>query len=107
MMITSGFNVYPTQIESVVEELDFVEKCVVVSVPHPYKKEVAKAYIVLKSNKSKSEATVEEIREYCKKKLMHYSVPYKYEFVDILPKTAYNKIDFMKLQRESARDITG
>lgn len=107
MMITSGFNVYPTQIESVIEELDFVEKCVVVSVPHPYKKEVAKAYIVLKSNKSKSEATVEEIREYCKKKLMHYSVPYKYEFVDILPKTAYNKIDFMKLQRESARDITG
>lgn len=107
MMITSGFNVYPTQIENVIEELDFVEKCVVVSVPHPYKKEVAKAYIVLKGNKSKSEATINEIREHCKKKLMHYSVPYKYEFVDILPKTAYNKIDFMKLQRESAREITG
>lgn len=104
MMITSGFNVYPTQIESVVEELDFVEKCVVVSVPHQYKKEVAKAYIVLKNGKEKSDETKEEIREYCKKKLMHYSVPYKYEFVDLLPKTAYNKIDFMKLQKESARE---
>lgn len=104
MMITSGFNVYPTQIENVVEELDFVEKCVVVSVPHQYKKEVAKAYIVLKNGKEKSDETKEEIRAYCKKKLMHYSVPYKYEFVDLLPKTAYNKIDFMKLQKESARE---
>lgn len=107
MMITSGFNVYPTQIESVVEELDFVEKCVVVSVPHHYKKEVAKAYIVLKNGKEKNDATVNEIREYCKKKLMHYSVPYKYEFVDILPKTAYNKIDFMKLQKESEKEAVG
>ena len=104
MMITSGFNVYPTQIESVVEELDYVEKCVVVSVPHQYKKEVAKAYIVLRNGKEKSAATKEEIRRYCKKKLMHYSVPYFYEFVDVLPKTAYNKIDFMKLQKESAKE---
>lgn len=104
MMITSGFNVYPTQIESVIEELDFVEKCVVVSIPHPYKKEVAKAFIVLKNGKSKSPETENEIREYCKKKLMHYSVPYKYEFVDLLPKTAYNKIDFMKLQKESSKE---
>ncbi len=104
MMITSGFNVYPTQIESVIEELSYVDKCVVVSVPHQYKKEVAKAYIVLKNGKEKSEETKEEIRAYCKKKLMHYSVPYIYEFVDLLPKTAYNKIDFMKLQKESAKE---
>lgn len=104
MMITSGFNVYPSQIEGVVEELDFVQKCVVVPVPHHYKKEVAKAYIILKDNKEKSKETVEEIRKHCKKKLMHYSVPYKYEFVDILPKTAYNKIDFMKLQKESEKE---
>lgn len=104
MMITSGFNVYPTQIESVIEELEYVEKCVVVSIPHQYKKEVAKAFIVLKNGKEKSKETEEEIRAYCKKKLMHYSVPYKYEFVDLLPKTAYNKIDFMKLQKESARE---
>ncbi|MBQ2848136.1 MAG: AMP-binding protein [Clostridia bacterium] len=104
MMITSGFNVYPTQIERVIEELDYVEKCIVVSIPHQYKKEVAKAYIVLKNGTEKTAETENNIREYCKKKLMHYSVPYKYEFVDLLPKTAYNKIDFMKLQRESAKE---
>lgn len=104
MMITSGFNVYPTQIETVIEQLDFVEKCIVVSIPHPYKKEVAKAFIILKKGKEKNAETENEIREYCKKKLMHYSVPYKYEFVDLLPKTAYNKIDFMKLQRDSEKE---
>lgn len=104
MMITSGFNVYPTQIESVIEELDFVDKCVVVAIPHQYKKEVAKAFIVLKNGKEKSAETENEIREYCKKKLMHYSVPYRYEFVDLLPKTAYNKIDFMKLQKDSEKE---
>ena len=104
MMITSGFNVYPTQIESVVEQLDFVDKCVVVSIPHTYKKEVAKAYIILKNGKERNAETENEIREHCKKKLMHYSVPYRYEFVDVLPKTAYNKIDFMKLQKESEKE---
>lgn len=104
MMITSGFNVYPTQIESVIEELDFVDKCVVVAIPHQYKKEVAKAFIVLKNGKEKNAETENEIREYCKKKLMHYSVPYRYEFVDLLPKTAYNKIDFMKLQKDSEKE---
>jgi acyl-coenzyme A synthetase/AMP-(fatty) acid ligase len=82
----------------------YVEKCVVVSIPHPYKKEVAKAFIVLKNGKEKNAETENEIREFCKKKLMHYSVPYKYEFVDLLPKTAYNKIDFMKLQKESSEE---
>ena len=57
-----------------------------------------------KNGKEKNDATKEEIKAYCQKKLMHYSVPYKYEFVDVLPKTAYNKIDFMKLQRESEKE---
>lgn len=104
MMISSGFNVYPTQIEKTVEELPFVEKCVVVSVPHKYKKEVPKAYIVLEKAKDKNAETKEEIRDFCKKHLAHHSVPYMYEFVDVLPKTPYNKIDFMKLQKESLKD---
>ena len=104
MIISSGFNVYPTQIERTVENLPYVEKCVVVSMPHDYKKEVPKAYIVLNGNKSKNDETISEIRAYCKDNLAHHSVPYKYEFVDALPKTAYNKVDFMKLQKESYKE---
>lgn len=107
MIISSGFNVYPTQIEKKIESLPFVEKCVVVSMPHEYKKEVPKAYIILKSDKPKSEETVSEIKAFCKENLAHHSVPYKYEFVDDLPKTPYNKVDFMKLQKESYKEVMG
>ena len=107
MIISSGFNVYPTQIERVIESLPFVEKCVVVSMPHDYKKEVPKAYIVLNEGKDKNEETISEIKAFCKNNLAHHSIPYRYEFVDILPKTPYNKIDFMKLQKENYKDAQG
>lgn len=107
MIISSGFNVYPTQIERVIENLPYVEKCVVVSMPHDYKKEVPKAYIVLKGDKPRNEETIAHIKAYCKENLAHHSVPYKCEFVDVLPKTAYNKIDFMKLQKESYKEAMG
>ena len=107
MLVSSGFNVYPTQIERVIESLPFVEKCVVVSMPHDYKKEVPKAYVVLKDEKPKTEETKAEIKSFCKENLAHHSVPYKFEFVDVLPKTAYNKIDFMKLQKETYQEAVG
>ncbi len=104
MIISSGFNVFPTQIEQVIEELDFVEKCVAVPIPHQYKKEVPKAYIILKEGKEKTKETENEIRNHCEKKLAHHSIPYKYEFVEVMPKTPFNKIDFMKLQKDSAKE---
>lgn len=107
MIVSSGFNVYPTRIEKVVESLPFVEKCVVVSMPHEYKKEVPKAYIILKAGKGKTEETKAEIKDFCKENLAHHSVPYKFEFVDVLPKTAYNKVDFMKLQKEAYKEAVG
>lgn len=102
LIISSGYNVYPTQIEKVIEELPFVMKCAVVAMPHKYKKEVAKAYIILKEGCEKAD-TEEKIRIHCKNNLAHHSVPYEYEFVSELPKTPYGKVDFLKLQRETAK----
>lgn len=102
LIISSGYNVYPTQIEKVVEEIPEVLKCAVVSMPHPYKKEVAKAYIILADGCNSDEKMVEKIKEYCKINLAHHSVPYAYEFVTELPKTPYGKVDFLKLQNETA-----
>ena len=50
MIITSGYNVYPSHIEEVIESHPAVLQCTVVGVPHPYKQEVPKAFIVLKSD---------------------------------------------------------
>ncbi len=107
LIISSGYNVYPTQIEKVVEELPEVIKCAVVAMPHPYKKEVAKAYIVLEEGVEADDSLLDRIREHCKKHLAHHSVPYKYEFVSELPKTPYGKVDFMKLQTETAKAVNG
>lgn len=101
LIISSGYNVYPTQIEKTIEELPEVMKCAVVSMPHPYKKEVAKAYIILQKGCSADTFTTDKIKQHCKKNLAHHSVPYKYEFVKELPKTPYGKVDFLKLQNEA------
>ncbi len=100
MIISSGYNVYPTQIEKVIEELPEVDKCAVVSMPHPYKKEVPKAFIILAKGVEGNTFTLDKIRQQCKKNLSYHSVPYKYQFVKELPKTPYGKVDIMKLQSE-------
>ncbi len=103
MIISSGYNVYPGYIEKTIEELPEVSKCVAVPIPHPYKKEVAKAFIVLEKGYTADSFTLEKIKNYCKKKLSYYSVPYEYEFVKEFSKTAYGKIDFVKLQNKNVK----
>ena len=101
MIITSGFNVYPNQIESVICSHEAVLNCTVVGIPHPYKKQVAKAYIVLKNGYSPNIFVKNSIKEYCKKNLAKFSLPYEYEFRKSLPKTLIGKVDFKKLQEEN------
>lgn len=101
LIISSGYNVYPTQIEKVIEELPEVMKCAVVSMPHSYKKEVAKAYIILEKGYMPDSFTTDKIKQHCIKNLSKHSVPYKYEFVKELPKTPYGKVDFLKLQNQA------
>ncbi len=103
MIIVSGFNVYPSQIEEVIASHPDVKKCSVIGVPHKYKMTVPKAFIVLKDNCDKSKIRVKhEIKQLCKKNLSVYSLPKEYEFRDNLPMTLMNKVDFKKLEREEA-----
>ncbi len=98
MIVSSGYNVYPTYIEKTIEELPEVSKCVAVAIPHSYKKEVAKAFIILEKGYIADSFTLEKIKKYCKKKLASYSVPYEFEFVKEFSKTPFGKIDYVKLQ---------
>ncbi len=102
MIVTSGYNVYPSQIEEVIERHEAVVDCSVIGVPHPYKVEVAKAYIALKQGYKETPKLREEINELCKKNLAAYSIPKEYEFRKSLPKTMIGKVDFRKLQQENA-----
>ena len=103
MIITSGYNVYPSQIENVIESHEAVLKCTVIGVPHPYKQEVAKAMIVLKNGYSDTGTIKKEIKELCQKNLARYSLPHDYEFRKSLPKTLIGKVDLKKLQEEASK----
>ena len=97
MIISSGYNVYPSYIEKVIEEHPAVLNCSVIGVPHPYKVEVPKAYIVLKDGYSPI-SVKGSIKEHCKKNLAVYSIPHEFVYRKSLPKTLMGKIDFKKLQ---------
>lgn len=103
MIVSSGFNVYPTMIEETLEKHPDVVKSCVIGIPHPYKMEVPKAFIVLREHSKSKNRVLKELKELCKRELEVYSIPKEFEFRDHLPKTLYGKVDFKKLEAESVR----
>ena len=103
MIITSGYNVYPSHIEEVIESHPAVLQCTVVGVPHKYKQEVPKAFIVLKEG-FHGLFVKSEIKEHCKKNLAKYMMPYEFVYRKQLPKTKIGKVDFRKLQSDIGED---
>ncbi|UII56798.1 long-chain fatty acid--CoA ligase [Cytobacillus spongiae] len=100
MIIASGFNIYPRDIEEVLYEHPSVQEAVVIGVPDPYRGETVKAVVVLKAGKN---ATAEEMTDYCKKQMAAFKVPTIVEFRDQLPKTSVGKILRRALREEEAK----
>lgn len=98
LIVTSGYNVYPSYLEKIIESYPAVDKCVVVGINHSYKQQVPVACIVLKNNYQNSNELIQNIKAYCEKSIAKYSLPYKYEFYKSLPKTIIGKINYRKLQ---------
>lgn len=103
MIITSGYNVYPSHIEEIIESHPDVLQCTVVGVPHPYKQEVGKAFIVLKEGKHNI-LVKNDIKNFCKTNLSKYMVPAYFVYRKQLPKTKLGKVDFKKLQSDIGAD---
>ena len=101
MIITSGYNVYPAQVEEVIEKHPAVLDCTVIGVPHPYKIEVGKAYIVLKKGFRQTQELEQELLDLCSKNLAKYAIPKEWEYRKSLPKTIVGKVDFRQLQQEN------
>lgn len=101
MIVSSGYNVYPSHIEEVLDKHPAVLKSTVIGIPHKYKVQVAKAYIVLDEGYDDSWSVKKSIKEHCEKHLAAYSVPYEYEFRKSLPTTRLGKVNFRQLEEES------
>lgn len=97
MIIASGFNIYPREVEEVLFEHPAIKEAAVVGVPDPYRGETVKAFIVLKDGAS---VTEKELDEFCRKHLAAYKVPRLYEFREELPKTMVGKVLRRKLVEE-------
>jgi len=103
LIISSGYNVYPSYIENVICMHPSVLTCTVIGIDHPYKVQVAKAYIVLKEGIKPSSKIESEIKDLCKKNLAKYSLPAEYEFRDSLPKTLVGKVAYRDLEQENKK----
>jgi long-chain acyl-CoA synthetase len=99
MILVSGFNVFPNEVEDVVVRLAGVRECAVVGVPDGASGEAPKAFVV----KSDPGLTEEAVRAHCKQHLAAYKVPKYVEFRDELPKSNVGKI----LRRELRADPAG
>ena len=100
LIISSGYNVYPSQIESILDKHPAVNCSTVIGIPHPYKVQVAKAFIVLNPGYKPNKDTLNEIKSYCEKNISKFSLPYEYEFRESLPKTKVGKIAYTELEKE-------
>ena len=89
MIIASGYNIYPDEIEEVLYQHPSVAEAAVYGVPDSYRGETVKAILILKSDVS---ATEEEIIVWCNERLARYKVPRLIEFRDKLPKSAVGKV---------------
>ncbi|MFN3980921.1 MAG: AMP-binding protein, partial [Caldilinea sp.] len=89
LIIASGFNIVPREVEEVLFMHPKVMEAAVVGIPDPKRGETVKAYVVLKEGQT---ATAEGIREFCKEHLAPYKVPVYVEFRTELPKTQVGKV---------------
>jgi long-chain acyl-CoA synthetase len=86
---TSGYQVWPREIEEAIATYPAVAEVGVAGVPHETRGEVAKAWVVLRPGR---QATAEEIRDHCRGRLAPYKIPAQVEFRDALPMTMAGKV---------------
>ena len=105
MIISSGYNVYPGQIENILDANDMVQMSCVIGVPDAYKMQKVKAFVMLKPGVEANEGTRDALLGYCRKHVAKYAMPYDIEFRDELPKTLVGKVAYRVLEEEELAKI--
>ena len=105
MIITSGYNVYPGQLENILDAHDMVQMSCVIGVPDPYKMQKVKAFVKLAAGFEPSEETKETLMAYCRKNIAKYAMPYDIEFRDDMPKTLVGKVAYRELEQQELAKI--
>ena len=105
MIISSGYNVYPAQIENLLDAHELVQMSCVIGVPDAYKMQKVKAFVKLNPGVPANEETKKAILDYCARNVAKYAMPYDVEFREELPKTLVGKVAYRVLEEEEAAKI--
>lgn len=105
MIITSGYNVYPSQLENIIDGHEKVLISCVIGVKDKYKMQKVKAFVVLRPGVEPTEEVRQELMEYCRKHIAKYAMPYEIEFRTELPKTLVGKVAYRVLEEEANAQV--
>lgn len=100
MIVSSGYNVYPGQIENILDAHEYVQMSCVIGVPDSYKMQKVKAFVKLDPDVEPNETTKQELLDYCSKHVAKYAMPYDIEFKEDMPKTLVGKVAYRILEQE-------
>ena len=105
MIVTSGYNVYPSQLENVIDGHEKVLLSCVIGVKDPYRVQRVKAYVVPMPGVEPTEELKEELLAYCAKHIAKYAIPREIEFRTELPKTLVGKVAYRVLEEEANSQV--
>ena len=100
MIISSGYNIYPAQLENILDAHEKVQMSCVIGIPDQYRMQAVKAFITLKPGIHPSKEIEEELLRYCREHIAKYAIPKEIEFRDELPKTLVGKVAYRILEEE-------
>jgi len=102
LIISGGLNIYPTEVEEIINSHPEVLESAVIGVFDKYFGETVKAFVVLKNN---AKVVDKEMIEYCKQELSSYKKPKYVEFIDALPRNSMGKVQKMVLREKEAKTL--
>ena len=102
MIITSGYNVYPSQLENIFDAHEKVLMSCIIGVPDKLKMEKVKAFVQLMPGVPQTEEVKQELLAYGREHIAKYAMPYDIEFRDSLPRTLVGKVAYRQLEEEEA-----
>ena len=106
MIITSGYNVYPAQLENILDACELVHMSCVIGVPDSYKMQCVKAFVMLKPGVPATGETRQQIMDYASRHIAKYAMPKEIEFRSDLPKTLVGKVAYRQLEEEELAKIS-
>jgi long-chain acyl-CoA synthetase len=106
MIVTSGYNVYPGQLENILDAHPMVQMSCVIGVPDPLKIQKVKAFVKLSAGNAPTEETRRQLLDYCRRNIARYAMPYDIEFRDDMPKTLVGKVAYRVLEEEEKAHAT-